>query len=171
MRPMFRKLLLTVCITAAAFLANAQNTKTPIDFNDDLVEITDSLYKIGQNWGKAFNEAYKTTGNYATLKTARERMLVFVEAKLKYVANLKDVNNSKPLRQAYIDFLNYEKRMITEAFVPFEVLTSASSKEEVQKRMEKLRELSSQEGAMLTKVNEAQYRYASENGFTIEGKE
>ena len=167
MRPMFRKLLLTVFIAAAAFIANAQTAKTPLEFNDELVKITNSLFSNGQEWGKAFNEAYKA-GNYTTMKPARERLQVFVDAQLKYVTALKDVNNSKPLRQAFIDFLNFEKKMITEAFLPFESLPADVSREEIQKWAAKLKEYSAKESGVMSMVYEAQKRYAEENGFTIQ---
>jgi len=145
---MFRKLLLTLCITVAAFLTNAQSTKTPLQFNDDLVSITHSLFAKGQEWGRTFNEAYKS-GNYTTLKPVREGLQKFVDEKLQYLHKLKDVNNSKPLRLALIDFLNYEKKLAKEAFMPFEALTSNSSKEEVQALAKNLRELAQLESEKL----------------------
>ena len=163
---MFRKLLLTLFIAAAAFMANAQSPQTPLEFNNELVKITNSLFSNGQEWGKAFNEAYKA-GDYSAMKPARERLQVFVDAQLKYVNALKDVNNSKPLRQAFLDFLNFEKKMIKEAFMPFESLKAGASNEDVKKLLDKLKEFSSQEKGVMSMVSEAQERYASENGFSI----
>lgn len=167
MRYNIRHLFLTLFIFATAFISKAQQPTTPLSLNDAVADVTDSLYLKGAEWGKAFNEAYKS-GQYSLLTPHRERLGKFINEKMEYVLTMKDINNSKPLRLAMIEFLSYEKQLLTEGFLPFESLKPGVSQEEVKKWHTNLSTLSKKEQAMLAKVSEAQERYAAENGFTIE---
>jgi hypothetical protein len=157
-------LLLFVIISTTSTAAFAQ---TPIQFNDKLVSITDSLYARGQQWGLRFNDAYKSK-NYSSLRPYRQSLERFVDEKIISVKAMKDVKNSRPLRMAMLDFLIFEKGMITKAFLPLESLGSEGSEDQVKAALAKLTEYSNQESIQLEKVNAAQEAYAKENGFTIE---
>lgn len=166
MRHYIRHLLLTLFVATAAFIATAQQPTTALELNNIMADITDSLYEGGSKWGAAFSEAYKS-GRYELLKPHRESMWQFINKKLDYVNTMKDINNSKPLRLAVIEFLLYEKQLLKEAFLPFESLKPGVSQEEVNKLIDKLSTLASKEKDMTAKVNEAQEQYASENGFVL----
>ena len=83
-------------------------------------------------------------------------------------ASLKDIKNSKPLRESVIEFLKFEKKLIAEGIVPFESLTASSTRAEKIKLEKQLTAQMSQQNDLLTKIGEAQKTYASENGFTLE---
>ena len=162
-----RHLILTLSIVATAFIAKAQQPTTALELNNIMADITDSLFMGGSEWGKAFRDA-KKSGRYDLIKPYRVRMENFINRKIEYVLTLKDINNSKPLRLAVIEFLSYEKRLLQEAFIPFESLKPSISKEEVQKLIDNLSTLAAREKDMLAKVSEAQELYGVENGFAIE---
>lgn len=166
MRHPIRYLLATLFIISISFISKAQQPTTALQLNDIMADITDSLYQGGSEWGKAFGNAYKS-GRYESLKPSRERLGRFINQKLEYVLTLKDINNSQPLRLAVIEFLSYEKRLLQEAFIPFESLKPGVTQEEVKKWLDNLSTLAAKEKDMLAKVSEAQEKYAAENGFAI----
>ncbi len=89
---------------------------------------------------------------------------------------MKDVKNSKELRMAMINFLTYEKTMVSNGFKPMELLPADASEEQVKAALDKMSELSKKEAGELEKVGAAQEAYAKANGFAIaapkeEGKE
>lgn len=67
-----------------------------------------------------------------------------------------------------LEFLTFEKGMITRAFLPLESVGKNATTEELQAKYDKLKELSAEESTQLGKVNVAQEAYGKENGFTIE---
>lgn len=162
----FRRLFLTLAIIVTSFISKAQQPTTPIAFNDTLAAINATLFEYGSQWGRAFNEAYKS-GQYARLTPHRERLGKFINEKLEYVLTLKDVNNSKPLRLALIEFLSYEKQLLQDAFLPFESLKPNVTEEEVKKLISNLSTLAAKEKDMLAMVADAQEKYGAENGFNI----
>ena len=164
--------LLCATDTARAQTTAAQTTAvlTPIQFNDHLTDITDSLYVRGQAWGEQFNEVHKTRG-YAALRPARESMERFVSNSIARLKAMQDVKDSKALRTAMISYLEFERRMISEAFKPLEALSASSTREEMQAAFSRLKSVTEAESAELQKVVAAQEAYAKANGFTIAAAE
>jgi hypothetical protein len=154
-------ILLLLAATASTF------AQTAIEFNDKLTTVTDELYKYGGEWGTAFQAAFKTK-NFTTLTPMRKKLEAFTASKLASITAMKDVENSKPLRMAFIGFLKYEQSLIGQAFVPFEKFNSSSSDNDIKAAIDKLTKLSQSEQSELEKVVKAQEQYAKENGFTIE---
>lgn len=144
---------------------------TPIQLNDKLTDITDSLYARGGEWGEQFKIAKEETRNFAALRPYRERLQVFIRRKIAEVAKMQDVNNSKPLRMAMIDFLQFEMKMTTNAFLPVEKLKSSATDAEIEKVRQRIVRMSEGEAPQLNKVAAAQSAYAAENGFRIETEE
>jgi hypothetical protein len=164
MRYLFKVLVLLVVVGAGS---NSYAQLTPLQFNDKLVAITDSLYVRGQDWGNHFNEAVKNK-NFASLRPYRIDLERFVDQKIIAVRAMKDVRNSRSLRLAMLEFLNFEKGRITKAFRPLESLSSKASSEQINAKIEKIREYSKEENVQLEKVNAAQEAYGKDNGFKIE---
>jgi hypothetical protein len=165
-----RHMLVTLGIMCFSWSAHAQAKLTPLQLNDKLTEITDSLYVGGQNWGRQFNIAHKSK-TYSSLRPQREYMSRFINSSIARVNAMQDVNNSKPLRMAMVGFLRYELRMVTEAFLPLEKLTAESTDQEFNTAFDNLKTLSATEGDELRKVSSAQDTYAKENGFRIQSVE
>jgi hypothetical protein len=165
-----RALLLALSIVCFSWSLEAQTRLTPIQFNDRLTAITDSLFAGGQAWGRQFNIAHKSKA-YSSLRPHREYMAKYITSSIARVNVMPDVNNSRPLRMAMIEFLRYEMRMVTEAFVPLEKLTASSTKEELETAFNNLQTLAAKEDEQLAKVAAAQETYAKENGFRIETEE
>ena len=143
---------------------------TPLQFNNDIAKISDSLFIQGKKWGATFNDAYKS-GDYSILKPVADALQIFLDVKTVYVEKLKDVKNSKPLRMAMLDFLGFEKKMLQENFRPFEAFTSSTPKDQIQAAITSLLEKAKNEDEFIKKVTDKQEVYASENGFIIESKE
>ena len=164
---MKRTYFLLLFILAAVTAAKAQ---TAIQMNDKLASITDSLYSGGQRWGAQFNKSF-ASGNYTPLKPITDELLGYINVKTAEVQKMKDVKNSKPLRVVMLEFLVFEKKMISEGFRPFEVFDATTTKEKVQAALDNLTQKSNDENTYLKKVAAAQETYAKENGFKIAGQQ
>ena len=149
------------------FFSLTVKAQTPLELNDKLSSITDSLYARGQQWGTQFNDAYKAK-DFKLLIPYRQALSAYVDKSIARVKVMKDVKNSKPLRMAMIGFLEFEKQMITDGFIPVEKLSPSASDEDMKAALAKLTALSSKENGELQKVAAAQEAYARENGFQIE---
>jgi len=169
----FIKICLVVLFACAANNLNAQSgvaVMTPIQFNDQLTGITDGLFSRGQEWGRRFNEAYKSK-DFSSLRPYRESLEQFVTVNIAKVLAMKDVNNSKDLRMAIVGFLQFEKKMVNQAFTPLEKLSPSATAAEINLKLKELKEFSALENAELQKVNIAQETYAKSNGFRVETAE
>ncbi len=159
--------LLAIVFVLTATILHAQSALTPLEFNDKLTQVTDSLYARGQAWGLQFNQAYKSK-DFKSLTSYRQGMVQFINANIARINAMKDVKNSKPLRMAMISFLRFELHMATDAFQPMEKFTPSSTNEEIKTAYDNLKALSGGEEPELAKVAAAQEAYAKENGFRIE---
>jgi hypothetical protein len=140
---------------------------TPLELNNYYADVTDSLYTMGQTWGQLFNKSY-TAKDFAPLVSQHKAMIAFVERKQREVMVQKDFAGSENLRLAMLDFLSYEKRLMTEGFIPFEKLKANATEEQIKTCISKLEELAKSESEELGKVQNAQMEFAEKNGFTIE---
>ena len=156
--------LLIVALLLLGGTATAQ--QAALQMNDRLSEVTDSLYARGQAWGRAFNTAYASK-DFATLTPYSKEMLRFIDSKINWVKNLKDVSNSQALRMSLIELLRFEKKMVTTGFVPFESFTQNTSEATILAARKNLMESAKEEDVYLGKVAAEQEKYGAANGFKI----
>lgn len=166
---MKNKILIALTIILMSIGANAQEKLTPIQFNDRLAMITDTLYNLGSNWGTKFAEVYKTQ-QFSSLAADRKKMEQFFVTQIAFVKNMKDVGDSKELRMGMVNFLLFEQKMLQTAFLPVERLSANSTQEQTNAAIEQLTTESKKEAAELEKFRMLQEAYAAKNGFTIEAK-
>lgn len=168
-----KKVLSTIVfIVAVLFSSNiyAQKAKTALQLNDQLASITDSLYARGQEWGSQFNTIMNGSKDFKPLAVYRMNIEKFIDRKLVEVRGMKDIAGSGELREAMINFLQFEKHMIQIGFTPAEKLPANATEEQIQEVITKLTEESKNETSVLDKVREAQTAYAKKNGFAIESE-
>ena len=162
---MRRSLLIICCLLSANLQAQ---TMTPIEFNNWMADISDSLFYKGQNWGGRLGDLHES-GDYQQLKSSRENIQTFIDASIAQVKSAPEVGEgSNVLANAMLNYLYYERKLVKEAFMPFESLTLESTDEDFKKVVDNLTMLAEDEGFELAKLNNAQNAYAAKNGFSIE---
>lgn len=165
---MFRSLFVLVCsslISLSSFAQpSADNTKA-IEFNDRIVDLTDSLYSMGQEWGRAFNDAGQS-GKYEALAPARQRMESFIDRQIIRVPALQEVSGSADLQKAMVSFLQFEKDLVR-VFKPFENFSASTPSEDMGTALQDLKDYAAREEGALAALQAAQDAYAAKNGFTI----
>jgi hypothetical protein len=164
------RLVIVFACALASFGANAQKPTTALELNDYLASFTDSLYQGGREWGKTLN-AVVTSKKFDSLAGPRKKMDDFITRKQAEIKDMKDINGSEDLRKAMLEFLDFEAKMIKDAFLPLEKFTATSPKEDIKKAIDDLIAMAATEKDHLSKVNVAQEAYAKKNGFTIEKKD
>lgn len=169
MKSIFRLAIVAACMFAS-FSVSAQKPTTALELNNYLAAVTDSLFQGGKEWGKALNIVVQTK-RFDSLAGPRIKMEQFITRKKAEIQGMKDINGSQDLRNAMIEFLDFEWKMITEAFKPLEKFTTNSPQADIKKTIDDLIAMAANEKDALAKVNAAQEAYGKKNGFTIEKPE
>jgi hypothetical protein len=165
MKSIIRFVVVFAC-TLASFAATAQKPTTPLELNNYLASITDSLFQGGREWGKALNAVVKTK-RFDSLAGPRIKMEEFIARKQAEIKDLKDMNGSADLKKAMLEFLDFEAKMMSDAFKPLEKFTTSSAQADIKKAIDDLIAMAATEKDQLAKVNTAQEAYAKKNGFVI----
>ena len=158
---------LPVMLLLQVSVVQAQNTEAALEFNNKLTALTDSLYKLGNNWGQKFVEA-RESGKFYSLYSVRVGLENFLNRKKMELLKMKDVEGSDKLRLSMLGFLFFESNMIENYFAPLEKLTASSTEAEIDELIAQLSKATEMENRELQKVAAEQIAYAERNGFTIE---
>jgi hypothetical protein len=160
--------ILLACLSLNAS-AQSKQKMTPIEYNDQMAAITDSLYIMGQAWGVKFNEIFNGDKNFSNLATTRKGLSAFISRTTEKLRKQPVVGKGgEGLKSAVISFLSFENKMIESAFTSIEKLTPTSTQEEIEAAYNNLTAEASKEAEVLKLVNAAQEAYAAQNDFTIE---
>lgn len=163
--------ILLACLSLSAF-AQSKHKMTPIEYNDQMADITDSLYTMGKFWGEKFNEVYNGDKDYSKLVPARKSLTTYIVRTTEKIKRQPAVGKGgEGLKSAVISFLNFENKMIESAFIKIEQLTASSTQAEVEAAYNHLTTEASKEEEVLKLVNAAQEAYGAQNDFTIEAAE
>lgn len=154
-----------LCLVILGFAACER--MTPVQYNDTMAHITDSLYQKGVQWGTMFG-AITSNDQYSKLAAPTQDLLNFIAASRDRVRGMKPVGKEpEPLRKAMLDFLNFEERLIKDGFTPVTKINASSTEEQITAAVNNLVETATLEGAALQKLQDAQTTYAGKNGFVI----
>jgi hypothetical protein len=160
-----------LCLSFTSF-SQPKTKMTPLEYNDYLSSITDSLYSKGTKWGTKFAETKKGDQNFSKLKSLRKDISTFLILKKEEVKKFAAVGKGgEDLKRAMLNFMDYELDMVEIGFMPVENLTSSSTDKEIDAAMDNLISQSGKEGDVLKMVRAAQMAFAKENGFTLEEAE
>jgi hypothetical protein len=159
-----------LCVLLIPAKAHCQTpAKTPIEFNDGIVDIIDSLGKQGTQWTDAFTQINNTTKNFTELAPVRKSMVVYLDKEVKNLKQMKNVGKGcEEFKTATVNYLLYEKKAITQGFVVMEKLNAKTAPEEFQKAVNILTEAAKDEPQEMEKFTNAQKAYAEKNNFTIQ---
>lgn len=156
-------------ITLISVPGNVSAQKTPLELNDYLAGITDSLNFYGREWGAEVKEAFESK-DFKSIVPKRQKLETYIDRQISVLTRMKDIKNSKKLRETMIGFLNFEKTAIVGAMKPFEKMGANTESTEQDNAITVLTDNSKKEEAELQKVYEEQVAYAKANGFPLEGK-
>lgn len=96
----------------------------------NLTAITDSLNYYGKAWGSEFEIAVKTR-DFTHLQPMRENMQGYIESNIINTMSIKDVGDSKQLRESLLDILNYEKDTVLPKLMVFERFDTATDEQTI----------------------------------------
>ena len=140
--------------------------KKAYDFNQKLFEISDTLNKKGTRIGTEVAMAVNTR-DFSKVDRINEELLAFIELKSAELKKPPNTAGSEKLKAAMIEFLQFEKDMVSNYFVPLGKMNAATSDSAIQFAVDQMVEKSKDEGSYLQKVQVAQKEYARSNGFTV----
>lgn len=161
---MYKRMVLFVMLITAALALRAQ---TPMQYNNKLVTITDSLNAKGTRWSRTFREV-KVIKEFGDLAPYRKDLEQYIDSKIAELKADGDVSGSGELKKAVLEFLNYERNMVHTYFAAMESFSETSTDEEIKAAIQNLSAEAQKENSLLTQVNQAQDAYARKNNFNID---
>ena len=140
--------------------------KKVYDFNQKLAGISQGLNKRGLEFGNELKTAV-TSHDFSKTAASCKDLKDYVDAKIQEVTATENVGGSETLKSTMLDFLQYEKRLITEGFEPFARMDKNTPDEDVQAAVRTMMDKSGEENSYLTKVQQEQKAYAAKNGLKL----
>lgn len=124
----------------------------------------DSLFYYGKLWNDELKVAVNLS-DFSNLQPIRKDLQDYITRKEEYIRNMKDVGESKELRQAELDYLAFEKHVVQTRFTPFETFNDSTETEEIAKAYQDLLGSMELEKPKLDRFQALQQLYAEKNGF------
>lgn len=140
----------------------------PLDINDRLVAIQDTLFQHERAWNTQFKELDKGTMQFAELKGKREVWSNYIVKRMAEVKGMKDTGGSIKFRGAVYTLLMYKKQFIDNAIIPIEKLNSHATIPQMKPYRDKLIEGSKKEKEFIEKVLAEQKLFAGRNHIIID---
>lgn len=152
------------CLFAClCFAVGCDREVSALKLSTDLTKINDSLAGYGREWGDEFKKAYKTA-DFSGLYPIRAKMEAYVNRKIECVSGMEDVGGSRDFREKELEYLRFEKGLITNKFTRFEYFNSGTAPEELERAVSELMSASAQEQFVLEQLHEEVRKYADKNG-------
>jgi len=140
--------------------------KKVYDFNQKLAGISQGLNKRGLDFGTELKAAV-TSHDFSKTAASCKELKDYVEAQIKEVTGTENVGGSESLKSTMLEFLQFEKQLVTEGFEPFSSMGKDTPEEEVQTAVRTMMEKTGDENKYLAKVQEEQKAFAAKNGLKL----
>ena len=164
-----RKILITALSLLVILTACNSDKKKAFEFNQKLAKISQTLNEKGTRVATELALAVNTR-DFTTVDSVNKDLLEYVKTQRNEVNTTPDVGGSEQLKSSMVEFLDFEKELITSAFLPFGMMNKESSDDESQQAVNHMVKKTSEETKYLAKVQAAQKEFAKKNGFKVEEK-
>lgn len=162
-----KKVYLAFLCLAFAFAGCMSGEKKKVfDFNQKLAGISQGLASKGTAFGTELKAAVNSKDFSKTASTCKD-LKDYVDAKIEEVRATENVGGSETLKATMLEFLQYEKQLITEGFEPFGRMNKDTPEEEVQAAVKAMMDKSTDENQYLSKVQKEQKLFADKNGLKL----
>lgn len=159
------------CIAALSIAITGckSDKQKAIELNNKLASINDSLYKRGVNLGVVIRTS-SSTHDFSKIAQFGGEMETFIDAKIVEVNKLENVAGSDKYKDAVAEFLNFEKKLMRDALLPFAKLDKESSRQQINDAMQHLVNVAKDEEKYLMGVRATQREFAAKNKITLINK-
>ncbi|MFZ4262927.1 hypothetical protein ACFRAE_12840 [Sphingobacterium sp. HJSM2_6] len=168
-KKIFWSMLLLACFSMAYAQKTDKEKADALKFNEYMVEVIDTVYQYGVEWGNKAVE-YKETKTFHKLSFINRKLFEYLERKQLEVLRYKNASDLDKLKIALIDFLTIEKLIVQSSMVRFEYLDSQSSFEEINNEFENLKGIAQFEEEYMGKLKALQEETAKAYGYVIAPK-
>ena len=141
--------------------------KKALDYNNKIAEIS----KTNQSkWIDIVNEITKLeqTRNFSKLGPLSDDLINFLDKEINELNNTPGPPGSEELKTTAVDFFSFERKTADEKIRPFAQMNDQTSNDEIQTKYQELQQAAADEAPILSKLRDAQRKFAKENGFKIE---
>lgn len=162
-----KKILLPFIALMLLLQSCGSDKKKAFNFNQTLSGISKTLNSKGVTMGAELKSALNSN-NYSSFNTMNEDLGKYIDEQIEVVEKTENVSGAEKFKESMIDFLKFEKVMVTDAFRPVGKLDANSTPEEKQAAIDNLMEKAKEESTYLTKLQRVQKEFADKNGFKVE---
>jgi len=159
-------LAIVIAMITGLFSCTMVSKPQAVAMNNTMAQINDSIFYMGKEFGNMIGDAV-TSRNFSCLAAPRRRFEEFIDTSRQRLVLMKDVSGSAQLRKSEIEFLDVEKHMVKDDFIPFEHLTSFATLQEITGLFDKIREDAKVETDKMGNFKREQWAYAKRNGFKL----
>jgi hypothetical protein len=167
---MQKRILIGVILILGFCSSKSFGQTTPIQFNNQMGEITDSLMKQGVTWGKKLGEIVQGSKQYQDLAPVRLSVQNYIDQQTLKLTNMPDISGSYKFRQAMLTYLQFEKSFCEQILKPFELFTAATTNEAIKTSVDNLIKEAAKEKDYTDQIHVVQFEYAKANNYVIETK-
>jgi hypothetical protein len=140
--------------------------KKAYDFNEKMVAISRIMQEKGRFIGEELATAVQTH-DFSKIDSANHDLLAFIKQQRSELLSEKDIPHSDTLRNAMLEFLSFEERLIDSTFMVFGKMGQQTPATEVQGALKQLNEKIREENKYLERVHAAQKAFAERNGYKV----
>ncbi|HSU26881.1 MAG TPA: hypothetical protein VLJ68_00745 [Chitinophagaceae bacterium] len=163
---MYKTLLIVALAAIMAPSCVSPKAKKATNWNNKLAEIS----KMNQDRWKdviaAINSS-QTTKDYAKVGNLGKDLVSFLDGKIKEVNDMENTEGSEKMKEAMIEFLEYEKKTAQDGLSPYLNMNQDTPPEEVQSTYESLSNMAREEATHLSKLQAAQREFAAKYGLKV----
>jgi hypothetical protein len=140
--------------------------KKAYEFNEKMVAISRTMQEKGRYIGEELATAVQTH-DFSKVDSANHDLLGFVRQQRSALLSEKDIPHSDTLRNAMLEFLSFEERLIDSTFMVFGKMGQHTPGTELQAALKQLNEKIREENKYLQRVHAAQKAFAERNGYKV----
>lgn len=163
---MYKTLLIVALAAIMAPSCTSPKAKKATEWNNKLAEIS----KMNQDRWKDVIEAInssQTTKDYSKVGNLGKDLVTFLDEKINEVTKMENTEGSEKMKDAMIEFLQYEKRTAQDGLSPYQNMNQDTAPEEAQTTYENLSNMAREEATYLSKLQAAQREFASKHGLKV----
>lgn len=140
--------------------------KKAYEFNEEIVDISRTMQEKGRFIGEELAVAVQSR-DFSKIDSANQDLLTYVKQQRSALLSRKDIPHSDSLRNAMLEFLSFEERLIVSTFMVFGKMDQYTPDSELQASLKQLNEKILEENRYLERVHAAQKAFAERNGYKV----
>lgn len=156
--------VIAVCLLSVILFTSCNFNKKDdcIRLDNEIATMNDSLLQYGSYWGDELKIAVNTL-DFSGLQPIRTEMQAYIDRKIEYVQQMKNVGGSEQLLETELEFLQAEKEIVSNKLSVFERFTDSAAMDDLSTAYANMQISALKENELLEKLHKLREQYAETN--------